>query len=202
MSWKRIFRTARKVGAPVIITDENGKKPQVILPLDIYEALIDDDRGFEVLDESDFEEDFDAAKYLEDIDMDEDSDEVSEIRFDDDADDDWNEAEYMNQYRKKRSEGYSDSEIVKKLDEEGFGWNNSKRSEPDEKTASAFEFDDSLGSEELSPMDLPEINETEIGVIEKEVEDVVEPKLSKSSKELAIEDKFYFEPIDDENTGS
>ncbi len=203
MSWKRIFKTARKVGAPVIIADEDGKRPQVILSLDIYEALIEDDRGFELLDEDDVEEDFDASKYLEDIDFDEDINNLPDIKFDDgDDDDDWDEAEYMNQYRKKRSEGYSDSEIVKKLDQEGFGWNNSRSSEPDEKAAPAFEFDDSLGSEELSPMDIPEINELEIGVTEKESEGIVELKSSKSSEELAVEDRFYFEPVDDEEIGS
>ncbi|MDF1496662.1 MAG: hypothetical protein P1P90_01205 [Patescibacteria group bacterium] len=204
MSWKRIFRTARKVGAPVIIADENGKRPQVVLPLDIYEALIDDDRGFEMIDEDDFEEDFDASKYLEDLDIDEESDQISEIKFDDgdDENDSWNEAEYMNQYRKKRSEGYSDSEIVKKLDQEGWGWNGFGLDEPDEKAAPAFEFEDSLGSEELSPMDIPEIGETEMGAEVKEVESERTSKSSKISEEMAVEDRFYFEPVDDEEVGS
>jgi len=202
MSWKRIFRTAHKVGAPVIIADENGKRPQVVLPLDIYEALIDDDRGFERLDEDDDEEDFDASKYLEDIDFDEDIDNLPEIKFDDGDDDDWDEAEYMNQYRKKRSEGYSDSEIVKKLDQEGFGWNRSKTSAPDASAAPAFDFGNDLSSADSAPMDIPEIGEITFESNSAVEEMVPKQKISKTSEEIEVEDRFYFEPVDDENVGS
>jgi len=38
MSWKRILQTARRLGAPVIVTDERGHEPLIIMPLDAYES--------------------------------------------------------------------------------------------------------------------------------------------------------------------
>lgn len=40
MSWQKIFNTARRFGTPVIVTDQEGIDPMVILPFDIYEGLI------------------------------------------------------------------------------------------------------------------------------------------------------------------
>ncbi len=39
MSWKRIFKTARRLGTPVIVADEDGNEPVVVLPLDAYEKM-------------------------------------------------------------------------------------------------------------------------------------------------------------------
>ena len=164
MSWKRIFRTARKVGAPVIIADENGKKPQVILPLDIYEALIDEDQGFEMMDDSDFGFDEELPQGIE---FDDDFDDISEIEFDEGLD---TPAE----------------------------WGSVKGSEPDERAAPAFEFEDSLESDDLLPMDIPQLDGAETVGAEQEQKEDMKEKSSKSSEEIAVEDRFYFEPIDDE----
>ncbi|MHB8830843.1 MAG: hypothetical protein ACYC44_01905 [Patescibacteria group bacterium] len=40
MSWQRVFKTARHLGAPVIITDQAGDDPLIIMPLDAYENLV------------------------------------------------------------------------------------------------------------------------------------------------------------------
>lgn len=37
MSWKRILRAARRMGAPVIVADEQGSDPLVIMPLEMFE---------------------------------------------------------------------------------------------------------------------------------------------------------------------
>jgi hypothetical protein len=39
MSLQRVLETARKTGAPVIVTDVAGREPMVILPLEQFEAL-------------------------------------------------------------------------------------------------------------------------------------------------------------------
>lgn len=38
MSWKTIFASARRMGAPVIVTDADGNEPMVVLPLSVYEG--------------------------------------------------------------------------------------------------------------------------------------------------------------------
>jgi hypothetical protein len=38
MSWKTIFESARRMNAPVIVTDDQGREPLVVLPLAAYEA--------------------------------------------------------------------------------------------------------------------------------------------------------------------
>lgn len=45
MSWQKIFNTARRFGTPVIVTDQAGVDPMVILPFDIYEGLISESGG-------------------------------------------------------------------------------------------------------------------------------------------------------------
>lgn len=41
MSWQKIFKAAHRLKAPVIFTDQDGKDPMVILPLNRYEELLD-----------------------------------------------------------------------------------------------------------------------------------------------------------------
>ena len=38
---QRLLRLAKKTGSPVIMTDQQGSEPSVLLPLDAYEAMID-----------------------------------------------------------------------------------------------------------------------------------------------------------------
>lgn len=46
MSLQRIIELARRQGMPVILTDVAGREPMVVLPLEAYEAMLDDqDRG-------------------------------------------------------------------------------------------------------------------------------------------------------------
>lgn len=49
MSWQRVLKTAQRLGAPVIVTDQAGNDPLIILPLDVYDDLAgqakDADRG-------------------------------------------------------------------------------------------------------------------------------------------------------------
>ena len=42
MSLQRVLELARRQGMPVVVTDVAGREPLVILPLDIYEGLIDE----------------------------------------------------------------------------------------------------------------------------------------------------------------
>ena len=44
MSWQRIFELARRQKSPLIITDIAGREPLVVLPLEVYERLIDQRR--------------------------------------------------------------------------------------------------------------------------------------------------------------
>lgn len=40
MSWQHVFKTARRLGTPVIVTDQAGDDPLIILPLDAYDELV------------------------------------------------------------------------------------------------------------------------------------------------------------------
>ncbi|MFA6099908.1 MAG: hypothetical protein WC750_03450 [Patescibacteria group bacterium] len=40
MSWSQVFKTARRLGAPVIVTDQAGQDPLIILPLETYDGLV------------------------------------------------------------------------------------------------------------------------------------------------------------------
>jgi hypothetical protein len=46
MSFQRIFEMVKRQGMPLIITDGQGKKPLIVLPLDAYEALLDSKDAF------------------------------------------------------------------------------------------------------------------------------------------------------------
>lgn len=39
MSWQNVFKTAKRLGAPVIVTDHSGNEPLIVLPLEIFESL-------------------------------------------------------------------------------------------------------------------------------------------------------------------
>jgi hypothetical protein len=41
MSFQRIFEMVRRQGMPLVVTDEAGKEPVVVLPLEVYEALVE-----------------------------------------------------------------------------------------------------------------------------------------------------------------
>ena len=41
MAWQRIFELARRKNTPLIITDIAGREPMVVLPLDVYERMVD-----------------------------------------------------------------------------------------------------------------------------------------------------------------
>jgi hypothetical protein len=43
MSFQRIFELVRRQGMPLVVTDEAGKQPLVVLPFDMYEALMEGD---------------------------------------------------------------------------------------------------------------------------------------------------------------
>ncbi len=47
MSWQKIFKTARRLGAPVIVTDQAGLDPMIVVPLETYEELIGQGGGAE-----------------------------------------------------------------------------------------------------------------------------------------------------------
>lgn len=41
MSFQHMLEMARRHGMPLVVTDPNGKAPVVVLPLEVYEALVD-----------------------------------------------------------------------------------------------------------------------------------------------------------------
>lgn len=41
MSFQRMLDMARRHGMPLVVTDPNGKAPVVVLPLEVYEALVE-----------------------------------------------------------------------------------------------------------------------------------------------------------------
>ena len=41
MSFQRMLEMARRHGMPLVVTDPNGKEPMVVLPLEVYEALVE-----------------------------------------------------------------------------------------------------------------------------------------------------------------
>ena len=40
MTWKKIIKTAKKFNTPVIITDDNGENPLVVISLEKYDELL------------------------------------------------------------------------------------------------------------------------------------------------------------------
>jgi len=47
MSWKRILKSVRRMNMPVIVTDDEAKKPLIILTLEKYEQLMNKFEQFE-----------------------------------------------------------------------------------------------------------------------------------------------------------
>lgn len=182
MSWKRIFRTARKVGAPVIIANEDGKKPQVVLPLDIYEALIDEDMGYE---DEDFDIDFDDDEIPEFVDFDDDFEDIPELQFEDGI-------------AKYGGEGEDMVSVGKNKPKTGLSEENSRVIYPDETAAAAFETDMDFDKEMGEPMDISKNKEYPDMGDETFAGESQQEKLSKQSEDIDLEDRFYFEPIDDE----
>ena len=41
MSFQRIFDMVRRQGMPMVVTDGTGKEPVVVLPFEVYEALME-----------------------------------------------------------------------------------------------------------------------------------------------------------------
>ena len=41
MSFQRIFDMVRRQGMPMVVTDDTGKEPVVVLPFEVYEALME-----------------------------------------------------------------------------------------------------------------------------------------------------------------
>lgn len=41
MSLQRIFEMVKRQGMPLVVTDGQGRDPVIVLPLDVYEALIE-----------------------------------------------------------------------------------------------------------------------------------------------------------------
>ncbi|MBD3281505.1 hypothetical protein GF391_02045 [Candidatus Uhrbacteria bacterium] len=208
MSWKKIFRTARKVNAPVIIADEDGEKAQVVISLDKYESLMrdayefgDDFEDFEIDGVSEFDLDEDEIPELMDFDE-RDNEDIAEIEFDDmpeSGEDDINEAELYHQYRKRRDEGYTSGEIMNQLENEGYLGSNSKTLPPEEDALSAFEIDEKLEKANKEAMDMSWGGEVEQFEAPGGKAGVSQEKVSQPSEELDTEDRFYFEPIEDED---
>ncbi len=202
MSWKRIFKLARKVKAPIIITNDDGKKAQVILPLDAYEDLITENE-FTWQGVDDLDDDWDSDAILESRD---DLSDISGIEFDDD-DDEINEAELYHQYRKNRDKdfGYIPYEELDAMERESKKGNGSKTAQPDEAAESAFE---PIGRERTESNQEESINTETVDEVWPGSDIVAEPAQdqipeqeqisSKSSEEIATEDRFYFEPMDDD----
>ncbi|MFZ6014871.1 MAG: hypothetical protein ACOYUZ_00760 [Patescibacteria group bacterium] len=133
MSWKNLFKKANKLGMPIIVTNEEAKNPMVILSLDAYEDLVNDDFEFGDmgmgLDVDDFGDDFDI-----------------------------------------------------------------KQSEPDSRAESAFEF------EPESIMELPDFSQESEKMEDASTEevDIEESEITKKDADFSLEDRFYFEPLEDE----
>jgi hypothetical protein len=201
MSWKRIFKLARKVKAPIIITNDDGKKAQVILPFDAYEDLITENE-FTWQGVDDLDDDWDSGTILE---SDDDLSDISGIEFNDD--DEINEAELYHQYRKKRDKdfGYIPYEELEAMERESENGNRSKTAQPDEAAESAFEPLErrQTESDQEEPVNVETVGEAWVGspVAGETVQNQIseqEQSSSKSSEEIATEDRFYFEPTDDE----
>jgi hypothetical protein len=196
MSWKRIFKLARKVKAPIIIANEDGNKAQVILPFDAYEDLLNENE-FNWHGISDLDDDWQNDEVFE---LDDELSEVSEVAFDED--DEMNEAELYHQYRKKRDKdfGYIPYEELESLEAETGKNSGPKTAQPDDTAESAFEpmVDDAEDTIAIKTIDEPWQTSESIKDANENSTDDTKKSLSKSSEEMAIEDRFYFEPLEDE----
>ncbi|MBU2566132.1 hypothetical protein KKG46_01070 [Patescibacteria group bacterium] len=64
MSWKKLLRSAKRLEMPIIIADQEGDDPFVLMPLDHYEMLINEE--FEGIED----EEFDSISFVpEDVEM-------------------------------------------------------------------------------------------------------------------------------------
>ena len=204
MSWKRIFKTARKVGAPVIVADEDGKKAQVIISLDKYECLMEDAYDFQVdgIPELEFDEDDFDDELPEIVDFDDEVEDIPEFEFDSVGKkgvEDIDEAELYHQDRKRRDEGYTSGEIMNQLENEDFFEDDSKTLPPDENALSAFELDEKTEQVNKEAMDMSLKNESDQFELPGDNAEVSRKKTSQLSEEMDMEDRFYFEPIEDED---
>lgn len=204
MSWKRIFKTARKVGAPVIVADEDGKKAQVIISLDKYERLMEDAYDFQVdgIPELEFDEDDFDDELPEIVDFDDEVEDIPEFEFDSVGKkgvEDIDEAELYHQDRKRRDEGYTSGEIMNQLENEDFFEDDSKTLPPDENALSAFELDEKTEQVNKEAMDMSLKNESDQFELPGDNAEVSRKKTSQLSEEMDMEDRFYFEPIEDED---
>lgn len=196
MSWKRIFNLARKVKAPIIITNDDGKKAQVILPLDSYEDLITENeftwQGVEDLDDNWNDEGF--------LDSDDDLSDIPDIAFDEDGE--INEAELYHQYRKKRDKdyGYIPYDELESMEAVNEKNSSSKTAEPDAAAEAAFEpaVNDAEDTIAIKTIDEPWQMPEAVQGSQKDSESKPKESFSKSSEEIATEDRFYFEPLEDE----
>ena len=131
MSWKKLLKSAKRLEMPLIIADQDGNDPFVIMPLDHYEMLVTND--FEDVED----ENFDPLEFIP---------EASEMR----------------------------------------------QSEPDERAIGAFEMIDEMDS---GRRDLAQDGEK---IKSEVVESYTEPVNSPVDKEISLEDRFYFEPLEDQ----
>jgi hypothetical protein len=73
MSIYRILKAARRIGIPVVITNERGESPQVVMPFEDFSSMVrSSGRAFKkprITDRSDEEEDDEIAQALADITM-------------------------------------------------------------------------------------------------------------------------------------
>ncbi len=187
---------ARKVKAPIIITNDDGKKAQVILPLDSYEDLITENeftwQGVEDLDDNWNDEGF--------LDSDDDLSDISDIAFDEDGE--INEAELYHQYRKKRDKdyGYIPYDELESMEAVNEKNSSSKTAEPDAAAEAAFEpaVNDAEDTIAIKTIDEPWQMPEAVQGGQKDSESKPKESFSKSSEEIATEDRFYFEPLEDE----
>ncbi len=187
---------ARKVKAPIIITNDDGKKAQVILPLDSYEDLITENeftwQGVEDLDDNWNDEGF--------LDSDDDLSDIPDIAFDEDGE--INEAELYHQYRKKRDKdyGYIPYDELESMEAVNEKNSSSKTAEPDAAAEAAFEpaVNDAEDTIAIKTIDEPWQMPEAVQGSQKDSESKPKESFSKSSEEIATEDRFYFEPLEDE----
>ncbi|GEM_PF-1441335 len=195
MSWKRIFKLANKAKAPIIITNEDGKKPQVILPFDMYEDL---------LTENEFVwqgvEKFNNARDSDNIIDSNDVFDISKTDFDN-KNNEMNKIETYHQYKKQKDKDYGyvsyddlESEIENKKSSK------SKMVEPDATAEAAFEpmINDAEHTIAIKTIDEPWPSPEQESKDQINLESEAKKSFSKSSEEMTMEDKFYFEPLEDE----
>jgi hypothetical protein len=95
MSIHRILKAARRIGIPVVITNERGESPQVVMSFEDFSSMVrSSGRAFKkprITDRSDQEEDDEIAQALADITMERMDREADDFSAGDDDDDDLDE---------------------------------------------------------------------------------------------------------------